>query len=64
MKPWFDESLALLEAEEYGRFDDSYDQIADALSLVTPSGPAAEFLLHISDGHARLRWNDEPFGDL
>ncbi|MFF6980893.1 hypothetical protein ACFZAV_25040 [Streptomyces sp. NPDC008343] len=64
VKPWFDESLALLEAEEYERFDDSYDRIADTLSLVAPSGPVAEFLLHISDGRAWFRWSDEPFDDV
>ncbi|MFE9952965.1 hypothetical protein ACFYRJ_36640 [Streptomyces sp. NPDC005531] len=36
VKPWFDESLALMEAEEYERFDDSYDRITGALSLVAP----------------------------
>ncbi|MFI2206679.1 hypothetical protein ACH47Z_39335 [Streptomyces sp. NPDC020192] len=61
VKPWFDASLALMEAEEYERFDDSYDRIAGALSLVAPSGPVAEFLLHIDDGHAWFRWSDEPF---
>ncbi|MGQ4389913.1 hypothetical protein [Streptomyces sp. SAS_270] len=64
VKPWFDESLALLEAEEYERFDDSYDRIADTLSLVAPSGPVAEFLLHISDARAWFRWSDEPFDDV
>ncbi|MFF7441793.1 hypothetical protein [Streptomyces sp. NPDC008122] len=60
VRPWFDESLALLEAEEYERFDTSYDRIADALALVAPSGPVAEFLLHINDGRAWFRWSDEP----
>lgn len=63
VKSWFDESLALMEAEEYERFDESYDRIANALSLVAPSGPVAEFLLHIADGRAWFRWSDEPFGD-
>ncbi|MFB7668555.1 hypothetical protein ACFC1R_32320 [Kitasatospora sp. NPDC056138] len=61
VEPWFDESLALLEAEDYERFEDSYDRIAEVLSLVAPSGPVAEFLLHIEDGRARFRWSDEPF---
>ncbi|MEW2266845.1 hypothetical protein ACGF5T_34200 [Streptomyces sp. NPDC047853] len=64
VKPWFDESLALLEAKEYERFDDSYDRIADTLSLVGPSGPVAEFLLHIRSGRAWFRWSDEPFDDV
>ncbi|MFI8084538.1 SRPBCC family protein [Kitasatospora sp. NPDC086009] len=61
VKPWFDESLALVEAEEFERFDDSYDRIAAALTLLAPSGLVAEFLLHINDGRAWLRWSDEPF---
>ncbi|MER5757821.1 hypothetical protein [Streptomyces sp. NPDC002082] len=64
VKPWFDESLALMVAEEYQRFDDSYDRIAGALSLVAPAGPVAEFLLHISDSRAWFRWSDEPFEDV
>ncbi|MEU3693813.1 hypothetical protein [Streptomyces narbonensis] len=63
VKLWFDESLALMEAEEYEQFDDAYDRIADTLSLVAPSGPVAEFLLHISDHRAWFRWSDEPFED-
>ncbi|MFF5482170.1 hypothetical protein ACFY5C_33320 [Streptomyces sp. NPDC012935] len=64
VQPWFDESLTLMEAEEYERFDDSYDRITATLSLVAPSGPVAEFLLHIRDGRAWFRWSDEPFDDL
>ncbi|MCX2182697.1 hypothetical protein KV205_19520 [Streptomyces sp. SKN60] len=63
VKPWFEESLALIAAEQYERFDDSYDRIAKALSLVAPSGPVPEFLLHIDDGRAWFRWSDEPFDD-
>ncbi len=63
VKPWFDESLALMDAEEYEQFDDSYDRIVRAgLALVAPSGPVAEFLLHIQEGRAWFRWSDEPFG--
>ncbi len=60
VKPWFDESLSLVEAEEFERFDEVYDRIAHTLSLVAPSGPVAEFLLHIEDGRAWFRWSDEP----
>ncbi|MEV5970458.1 hypothetical protein [Streptomyces sp. NPDC051921] len=63
VKPWFDESLVLLEAEEYERFDDAYERISGALSLVAPSGPVAEFLLHIDGGRAWFRWSDEPFDE-
>ncbi|MGW3405330.1 hypothetical protein [Streptomyces zhihengii] len=63
VRPWFDESLALMEAEEYQQFDTAYDRIANTLSLVAPSGAVAEFLLHISDDRAWFRWSDEPFED-
>ncbi|MEU8517641.1 hypothetical protein AB0C76_39610 [Kitasatospora sp. NPDC048722] len=63
VEPWFDESPALLEADEIEHFDDAYDRIAQALSLVAPSGPVAEFLLHIADGRAWFRWSDEPFDE-
>lgn len=61
VKPWFDEWLALVEAEDYEQFDDAYDRIANALSLVAPSGPVAEYLLHIDGDRAWFRWSDEPF---
>ncbi len=57
VRPWFEESSALLDAEEYERFDTSYERIAAALSLV------AEFLLHIDGGRASFRWSDEPFDE-
>ncbi|WP_345695356.1 hypothetical protein [Kitasatospora terrestris] len=63
VEPWFDESRALLDAGEYERFDEAYDRIAGALSLVAPEGPVAEFLLHVKDGRAWFRWSDEPFDD-
>ncbi|MEH0424270.1 hypothetical protein [Streptomyces sp. B21-083] len=61
VEPWFAETLALIEAERYEEFDDAYDRIAQALTLVAPSGPVAEFLLHIQGGQAWFRWSDEPF---
>ncbi|MEV0536138.1 hypothetical protein [Kitasatospora sp. NPDC050463] len=63
VKPWFDTSLALLEAEDYERFEEAYDRIARSLSLAGPSGPVPEFLLHIQDDRAWFRWSDEPFED-
>ncbi|SDT82016.1 hypothetical protein SAMN05216371_6931 [Streptomyces sp. TLI_053] len=63
VRPWFEESSALLEAEEYERFDASYERIAGALSLLAPTGPVAEFLLHVDGGRAWFRWSDEPFGE-
>ncbi|MGA5820169.1 hypothetical protein ACPC54_20160 [Kitasatospora sp. NPDC094028] len=61
VKPWFDESAALVDAEEYEAFELAYDRIDGALTLVGPAGPAAEFLLHIRGDRARFRWSDEPF---
>ncbi|KJY35866.1 hypothetical protein [Streptomyces sp. NRRL S-495] len=55
VQPWFEESLALLDAEEHERFDASYQRIAGALSLVAPAGPVAEFLLHVDGGRAWFR---------
>ncbi|MGV9313412.1 hypothetical protein ACWDR0_14630 [Streptomyces sp. NPDC003691] len=60
-KPWFDRTLALMEAEEYEQFDHAYEQIDRTLVLVAPSGPVAEFLLHIQDDRAWFRWSAEPF---
>ncbi|MBT2403319.1 MULTISPECIES: hypothetical protein [unclassified Streptomyces] len=60
VKPWFDEALAAMETEAFGeRFDAAYDRIARALTLVSPSGPVAEFLLHVDGDVAWFRWNDE-----
>ncbi|MEU9146995.1 hypothetical protein [Streptomyces sp. NPDC048349] len=62
VKPWFDEVLALMAAGEYGeRFDAAYEVIARALTLASPTGPVAEFLLHIDGEEAWFRWSDEPF---
>ena len=63
VQPWFAELLALVESEDHERFDDAYDRIARALTLVSPAGPVAEFLLHIQGGRAWFRWSDEPFED-
>ncbi|MCB5163974.1 hypothetical protein LG634_03880 [Streptomyces bambusae] len=66
-KPWFDESLSLLRAKEYERFEAAYDRIEQTLTLLSPSPtgrtPVAEFLLHIRDDRAWFRWSDEPFED-
>jgi len=63
VEPWFVELLALVETEEHERFDGAYDRIARALTLVSPSGPVAEFLLHIEGDQAWFRWSDEPFDE-
>lgn len=62
VKPWFDEALALMEADHFERFETVYDRIPQELTLVSPTGPVADFLLHIDGGKARFRWSDEPVG--
>jgi hypothetical protein len=39
----------------------AYRQIEATLTLVSPSGPAAEFLLNIDGDEAWFRWSDKPF---
>ncbi|MEV6537318.1 hypothetical protein ACGFWD_42860 [Streptomyces sp. NPDC048448] len=58
-RPWFDKVNAIVEAEEFERFDNAYDRIESALTLVSPSGPVAEFLLHIDQDRAWFRWDME-----
>lgn len=61
VKPWFDAVLALMEAEVYDeRFDAAYELIPQALTLVSPRGPVADFLLHVDGEDAWFRWSDEP----
>ena len=60
MKPWFDEALALIEADDLERFEAAYDRISEELMLVSPSGPVADFLLHIDGDEAWFRWSEEP----
>ncbi|MEV8100563.1 hypothetical protein [Kitasatospora sp. NPDC085879] len=59
--PWFAETLALLETEEYDGFDEAYERVSAELTLSAPTGPVAEFLLHIDGDRAWFRWSDEPF---
>ncbi|MGW2377467.1 MULTISPECIES: hypothetical protein [Kitasatospora] len=63
VKPWFDESAALVDAENFQAFERAYDRIDGTLTLVSPHGPVAEFLLHIRGDRASFRWSDEPFSD-
>ncbi|MEU1132959.1 hypothetical protein ABZ383_24375 [Streptomyces sp. NPDC005900] len=62
VKPWFDEALANMEADDFERFDAAYDRIPQELTLMSPSGPVADFLLHIDGDEAWFRWSEEPFG--
>ncbi|MDI6413134.1 hypothetical protein QLX52_30465 [Streptomyces albus] len=62
VKPWFDEVLALVESNDFERVDAAYDRIPRELTLVSPSGPVADFLLFIDGDEAWFRWSDEPIG--
>jgi hypothetical protein len=50
--------------EGWERWERLYDPIRKTLTLVSPSGPVAEFLLHIEGDAAWFRWSDEPFDDV
>ncbi len=56
VKPWFDETLRLLEAESFGEaFDAAYTPIEEQLTLESPAGPVDQFLLHVQGDRAWLR---------
>ncbi|NUP23775.1 MAG: hypothetical protein HOZ81_48525 [Streptomyces sp.] len=71
----FARELALLErdseddGEERGAgeageaWEAAYDEIRRRVSLSSPDGPVAEFLLHIEGDRAWFRWSEEPFAD-
>lgn len=40
----------------WARWEALYDRISSALTLVAPSTPVADFLLHIDGSHASFRW--------
>ncbi|WP_344088473.1 hypothetical protein [Luedemannella helvata] len=68
--PLFVEELALSAALEdddspaaIRAWESAYDRIVATMSLVSPAGPVAEFLLHIDGAEAWFRWSDEPFDD-
>jgi len=68
--PLFAEELALSQATEddagaatIQAWETGYERIAATMTLVAPSGPVAEFLLHIDGSEAWFRWSDEPFTD-
>ncbi|MGW7440322.1 DUF4240 domain-containing protein [Streptomyces sp. NPDC054849] len=63
IEPLFARSLALSEAEDWDAFDEAYEEISKTLSLAAPSGPVAEFLLHVHGDKVWFRWSDEPFDD-
>ncbi|MFJ9041885.1 hypothetical protein ACIRF8_35685 [Streptomyces sp. NPDC102406] len=56
VKPWFDETLRLLEAEEFGEaFDAAYAPIEEQLTLESPTGSVDQFLLHVQGDRAWFR---------
>jgi hypothetical protein len=60
----FARELALLERdydEVWEAWEAAYDEIRRRVSLSSPDGPVAEFLLHIEGDRAWFRWSDEPF---
>ncbi|SME92493.1 hypothetical protein [Streptomyces sp. Amel2xC10] len=67
--PFFARELALLEAGlevegyDWQEWERAYDEVRRRVRLVSPSGPVAEFLLHIQGDEAWFRWSDEPFED-
>lgn len=65
--PLFAEELALSEVlldddseANIDAWETAYARIANTMTLAAPSGPVAEFLLHIDAGEAWFRWTDEP----
>ncbi|MFG2877293.1 hypothetical protein ACGFYU_20260 [Streptomyces sp. NPDC048337] len=61
VRPWFEEVQGLLAREIYeGPFDVAYGRIERELTLVSPDGPVAEFLLHVGGADAWFRWSDTP----
>ncbi|ANS70066.1 hypothetical protein SLINC_7842 [Streptomyces lincolnensis] len=62
----FARELALTRRDDAGhwqQWEEAYDEIRRRVSLTSPDGPVAEFLLHIDGDRAWFRWSDEPFGD-
>lgn len=72
VRPPFARELALMQAamtapadedEPWAAWESAYGEVRRAVTLCSPSGPVAEFLLHIEDDQAWFRWSDEPFDD-
>ncbi|MET7733474.1 hypothetical protein ABZT02_19180 [Streptomyces sp. NPDC005402] len=61
----FARELALMDEfdeERQQEWEKAYDEVRRRVSLLAPTGPVAEFLLHIEGDRAWFRWSDEPFG--
>ncbi len=61
----FARELALLDGIDghVEEWEAAYAEIERRVSLSSPDGPVAEFLLHIDGDRAWFRWSDEPFED-
>ncbi|GAB3118253.1 hypothetical protein GCM10027160_30010 [Streptomyces calidiresistens] len=63
VRPLFERELALTEAdheEGWAEWERVRDEIERRVTLWSPSGPVAGFLLHIDGERAWFRWSDEP----
>ena len=65
LRPLFDRELALLDHidEAVEEWEAAYDAVTEAVTLVAPDTPVAEFLLHVEGDKAWFRWSEEPFGE-
>ncbi|MFJ8630679.1 hypothetical protein [Streptomyces sp. NPDC093568] len=60
----FARELALLERDQdelWEEWEAAYDEIRRRVTLSSPDGSVAEFLLHIEGDRAWFRWSEEPF---
>ncbi|MGW5638790.1 hypothetical protein [Streptomyces sp. NPDC003832] len=59
----FARELALLERvdEHVEEWEAAYGEIERRVTLSSPDGPVAEFLLHIEGDRAWFRWSETPF---
>ncbi|MFI6154962.1 hypothetical protein ACIBCA_19975 [Kitasatospora sp. NPDC051170] len=55
VKHWFDESAALVDAEDFDGFERACDPIGESMPPVAPGGPVDGFLLHIRGDEASFR---------
>lgn len=60
VKSLFTRELALTEQEAWDEWDSVIGEINDTMHLVAPTGPVAEFLLHLDGERAWFRWIDSP----
>ncbi|MBM7771885.1 hypothetical protein JOD54_002089 [Actinokineospora baliensis] len=57
-RPLFDQELALVESPDVAAWDSVHAKIAASLTLHAPTGPVAEYLLHVDGDEAWFRWVD------